>query len=140
MPTARYILVIVLALPAICRTQDLSPGLWQITVQTQAAMAPIQTSQCLTAADANDPSKLLGSVAAPDASGCSYSDKRYSGNTFHFAMECGGTLAIRATGDVTFSSSTLSGTIDISTVASRQPLEMKNSISAQRIGDCSTAR
>jgi hypothetical protein len=141
----RYILAIILTAPGICWSQDLSPGLWQISVQAKSAAiqtdtAPLQVSQCLTAEDAKDPSKLMGSITSPDASGCTYSNKSYSGNTFHFTMECTGTFAIKATGDVSFTSSTLSGTISTSATVSGQQLEMSNSVSAQRIGGCNSAR
>lgn len=145
MSRVRYILAIILTVPGICWSQYLSPGLWQISVQTQAAaipmtMAPLQVSQCLTAEDAKDPSKLLGNITSPGASGCTYSDKSYSGNMFHFTMKCMGTLAIKATGDVSFTSSTLSGTIDTSATVNGQSLEMKSSVSAQRLGECNSAR
>lgn len=145
MSRVRFILWIILAIPGFCWSQILSPGLWQISVQPQSAaipttMAPLQVSRCLTPEDAKDPSKLLGTITSPDVSGCTYSDKSYSGNTFHFTMECMGTFAIKATGDVSFTSSTLSGTIDTSATVSGQPLEMKNSVSAQRIGDCNSAQ
>lgn len=141
MSRVRYVLAIVLAVPGICWSQDLSPGLWRISLQVQSAavpvtMPPLQLSQCLSAEDAKDPAKLLGSVASPGATGCTYSDKRYSGNSFHFAMECTGTLAIRATGNVSFTSTSVSGTIATSATVTGQPVEMRNSISAQRIGDC----
>ncbi len=145
MSRLRYILTTILTLPGVCWCQNLSPGLWQISVQAQAAaiptaMAPLQVSQCLTAEDAKDPAKLLGAITSPGASGCTYSNKSYSGNKFHFAMECMGTFAIRATGDVSFTSTSLSGTIDTSANLSGQPVEMRNLVSAQRIGDCSPAR
>jgi hypothetical protein len=141
----RYILAIILIAPGICWSQDLSPGLWQISVQTKPAaiqtdMAPLQISQCLTAEDAKDPSKLMGTITSPNASGCTYSNKSYSGNTLHFTMKCTGTFAIKATGDVSFTSTTLSGTINTFATVSGQQLEMSNSVSAQHIGDCNSAR
>ena len=140
MPGLRQILALMLAIPAICSAQTtIAPGLWQITVQTGSAavaMPPIQVNQCLTAADAADPSKLLGSVANPGASGCSYSNRSYAGNMFSFAMTCEGTLAIKASGSVSFTASSLSGTINTSANINGQPVDMKNTISAQRTGDC----
>lgn len=140
MPGLRQILALILAIPAICSAQtSIAPGLWQITVQTGSAavaMPPIQVNQCLTAADAADPSKLLGSVANPGASGCSYSNRSYAGNMFSFTMTCEGTLAIKASGSVSFTATNLSGTINTSANINGQPVDMKNAISAQRVGDC----
>ena len=140
MPGLRHILALMLTIPAICSAQtSIAPGLWQITVQSSSAavaMPPIQANQCLTAADAADPSKLLGSVANPGASGCSYSNRTYTGNTFSFAMTCEGTLVIKASGSVSFTATSLSGAIDTSANISGQPVDMKNVISAQRVGEC----
>jgi hypothetical protein len=145
MSRARHILAIILTAPGICWSQDLSPGLWQISVQTKPAatqtdMTPLQVNQCLTAEDAKDPSKLMGTITSPNASSCTYSNKSYSGNTFHFTMECTGTFAIKATGDISFTSATLSGTINTFASVSGQQLEISNSVSAQRIGDCNSTR
>jgi hypothetical protein len=140
MTTLRYLLVLLATIPGLCLAQtSISPGLWQISVQlnTEAiAMLPVTANQCLTAADAKDPSKLLGSVANPGASGCTYTDKRYSGNTFSFAMTCGGTLAIKATGQVSFTPTTMSGTINTNANINGQSVDMKNEVKAERVGDC----
>ena len=99
-------------------------------------MQPVTVNQCLTAADAKDPSKLLGSIASPGASGCSYTNRSYSGNTFSFAMTCSGTLGINATGSVSFTGTTMSGTINTSANINGEPVEMRNVVMAKRLGDC----
>ena len=56
--------------------EDLSPGLWQITMESKVAgdsgwaPSPFNMSQCLTANDARDPSALIGSISTPGATGC----------------------------------------------------------------------
>jgi hypothetical protein len=131
---------ILLAIPVICSAQTtISPGLWQISVQLNTdavARLPVTLNQCLTAADATDPSKLLGSIANPGASGCTYTNRSYFGNTFSFSMTCGGTLGITATGNVTFTGTTMSGTINTNANINGQPVEMKNVIVATRVVDC----
>jgi hypothetical protein len=99
-------------------------------------MLPVTLNQCLTAADAKDPSKLLGSIASPGASGCSYTNRNYSGNTFSFAMTCSGTLAIKAAGQVSFTATTMSGTINTNANINGQVVDMKNAVTATRVGDC----
>ena len=99
-------------------------------------MLPVTVNQCLTAADAKDPSKLLGSIASPGASGCSYTNRNYSGNTFSFAMACSGTFAIKAAGEVSFTPTTMSGTINTAANINGQVVDMKNEIKAERMGDC----
>jgi len=139
MPRRTYILVVLLSIPGICSAQTISPGTWQISLQSQSeavSLPPMQVSQCLTDADARDPAKLLGGISNPGASGCTYSDKSYSGNTFSFAMECAGIFGIKANGSVSFTSTTMSGTINTTANINGQPVAMKNVIAAQRTGDC----
>lgn len=99
-------------------------------------MPPVQLRQCLTAADATDPSRLLGSIANPGASGCNYPDASYAGNTFSFVMTCAGTFAIKATGSVSFTATTMSGALNTSANINGQSVSMKNLITATRLGDC----
>ncbi len=121
---------------------DLSPGLWEITLETWVAAqpgftpGPFRLQQCLTAADAKDPSALLGGLANPGASGCSYSDKSYSGNTFRFSMQCGGSFGIKSHGEVTFSANTINGTLSAIADVGGEKTELSNKISARRLGGC----
>ncbi len=143
----RALWMIAAALPAAAFSQpgaaaDLSPGLWEITLETRVAAqpgfapAPIRLRQCLTAADARDPSALLGGVANPGARGCSYSDKSYSGNTFRFSMQCDGSFGIKSRGEVTFSAETMNGTISATADVGGKKTELNNKISAHRLGGC----
>lgn len=140
--TRIVILVLSLApLGAWGQASTLAPGQWHISVQTQAAgmplpMAPMQVNQCLTEKDAQDPSKMLGGVSSPEAADCVYSDRAYVGDHFHFAMQCGGALALRARGDISFTATSLSGTIDATANLNGQSIELTNTVTAQRVGAC----
>ena len=130
------------AYPVCGWSADLSPGLWTITLEARVAAQPgftpepFHLQQCLTAADARDPSALLGGLANPGASGCSFSDKSYSGNTFRFSMQCVGSLGMRAHGEVTFSAEAMNGTISASADAGGEKIETSNRISGRRLGGC----
>ena len=121
---------------------DMSPGLWEITLETRVAAepgfapAPYRLQQCLTAADVRDPSTLLGGLANPGARGCSYSDKSYAGNTFRFSMQCEGRFGIESRGEVTFSAETMNGTISATATVGGKKTELSNKISARRLGGC----
>ena len=143
----RALWMIAAALPAAAFSQpgvaaDLSPGLWDITLETRVAAqpgfapAPVRLRQCLTAADARDPSALLGGLANPGARGCSYSDKSYSGNTFRFSMQRDGSFGIKSRGEVTFSAETMNGTISVTADVGGKKTELNNKISARRLGGC----
>ena len=131
-----------LFLTAGAQAQDISPGLWQLSVETRVsaapgfAPAPYTLNQCFTAADARDPSRVLGGVANPGASGCTYTDKAYSGNTFRFTMQCGGAFAISTRGEVSFTATTLDGTITAIADLGGQKTELSSRISGKRMGGC----
>lgn len=121
---------------------DISPGSWQIMMETRVPAEPgfappaFQLTQCLTAEDARDPSRVLGGVSNPGASGCSYTDKSYSGNTFTFAMTCGGGYGIKASGRIAFTANSMDGTIQSMANVAGKPVETQNKISARRLGSC----
>src|SRR5689334_8951083 len=121
---------------------DISPGSWQITMETRVPAEPgfappaLQLTQCLTADDARDPSRVLGGVSNPGASGCNYTDKSYSGNTFTFAMQCGGGYGIKASGRIAFTANSMDGTIQSLANVAGKPVETHNKISARRLGSC----
>jgi hypothetical protein len=121
---------------------DISPGSWQIMMETRVPAEPgfappaFQLTQCLTAEDARDPSRVLGGVSNPGASGCNYTDKSYSGNTFSFAMTCGGGYGIKASGRIAFTANSMDGTIQSTATVAGKPVETQNKISARRLGSC----
>lgn len=100
------------------------------------APPPFQITQCLTAEDARDPARVISGVANPGASGCTYSDKSYSGNTFSFSMQCTGNYAIQATGRVSFTADTMEGTIASTANIGGSVVQTQNRVSARRVGGC----
>ena len=132
-------------LPTLAAAQMPLPGLWQIGAQTQAVglplvLSPMAIEHCLTPEDARDPSKLLGRLSSPGASDCAYTDSGYVGSNFHFVMACAGAFGIQAHGEVAFTATTLTGSIDSSASLNGQALDMHSTISAQRLGDCPAER
>lgn len=121
---------------------DLSPGLWEITLESRVgaapawAPAPFTLSQCLTANDARDPSKLIGSISTPGAAGCNYTERNYSGSTFRFALECPGAFRIKSRGSVTFGATRFGGEITATGNVAGQTTEFQNRVSGTRTGDC----
>src|SRR4051812_1384791 len=121
---------------------DISPGSWEITMETRVpaepsfAPPPFSMTQCLTDADARDPSRVLGGASNPGATGCNYSNKSYSGNTFSFTMQCEGTFGIKASGQVSYTADTMNGAIDSSASVAGKPVQTQNKITARRLGSC----
>jgi hypothetical protein len=141
----RFFLCLAACLPMLAspaHAADITPGLWAISMETrtQAAPgfqpAPFTVNQCFTAADAQDPSRLLGGLSNPGASDCQYTEKTYSGNTFKFAMQCSGAYALQSRGEVTFDAQTMNGLITAKANVAGTLTEFQNKMSARRIGNC----
>ena len=121
---------------------DISPGSWQLSMETRVPSEPgfappaFSITQCLSAADARDPSRVLGGASNPGASGCNYTDKSYAGNTFSFAMQCEGNFAIKASGRVSYTADTMNGVIESTATVAGKPVQTQNKLSARRLGSC----
>ena len=98
--------------------------------------APFAMKQCFTVEDARDPARLMGQVANPGATGCTFSNRSYSGNTLSFTMQCAGTLGIASTGQVTFTSDTMEGSVTATANVGGTNVETQNKVSARRLGGC----
>jgi hypothetical protein len=122
--------------------EDLSPGLWQITMESRVANdsgwepSPFNMTQCLTANDAKDPSRLIGSISTPGATGCNYTEKSYSGSTFRFALDCSGTFGLKTNGSVTFGPNSFDGNVTANSNMGGQTIVMQNRLSGKRLGGC----
>jgi len=122
--------------------QDLSPGMWEVTMETQATgdagwkPPPFNRMQCLTANDAKDPSRLVGSMSVPGATGCTYTERSYSGNTFRFALDCSGSYGIRSKGSVIFSPASFNGEFTATANLAGQSTEFRNEVQGRRVGSC----
>jgi hypothetical protein len=121
---------------------DIAPGNWQISMETRVPSEPgfappaFQITQCLTADDARDPSRVLGGVSNPGATGCNYTDKNQAGNTFSFTMQCEGGYGIKASGRVSYTADTMDGLIESTANVAGKPVQTQNKISARRLGNC----
>jgi hypothetical protein len=122
--------------------QDILPGMWELTLETRVdgapgfAPEPYKLNQCFSAADARDPSRILGPLASPGASGCGYSEQRYVGATFRFTMECSGTLGLKTQGELSYSAERMSGSMTTSGNVLGQQTRFRSLISARRLGGC----
>ena len=137
------LIVVTLLLPTSCvLADDVSAGLWEISLAARVeaapdfAPAPMTVTQCLTRADARDPSKLLASVTTPDSGDCSFTERSYVGDHFRFKMQCSGALQMRSIGDVSISPNRIDGVITTSSTVDGLPVELRSLIHGRRIGAC----
>ena len=123
------------------QADDIRPGLWKITMESQVAASPdwkpepFELTQCLTEADAQNPAGLLLGMATPGATGCDFPGKHYTGNSLKFDVSCSGTLGIKGHGEVTYSASVVDGFLDVN-LGESQKIDMRNKIHASYLGAC----
>jgi len=121
--------------------EDINPGLWKISMESGVAATPdwkpepFELSQCLTASDAQNPDQLLLGMSSSGATGCDILNRQYSGNTLTFDVSCAGTLGLKGHGQVTFTATSLDGTLDV-TMGGEEKIDMQNKIHASYLGVC----
>ena len=121
--------------------EDINPGLWKISMESGVAATPdwkpqpFELSQCLTASDAQNPDQLLLGMSSSGATGCDILNRQYSGNTLTFDVSCAGTLGLKGHGQVSFTATSLDGTLDV-TMGGEEKIDMQNKIHASYLGVC----
>jgi len=131
-----------LALATVAAADDIAAGLWELSLDARVEAdpgfqpGPLTVNQCVTKGDTKDPSKILGPITTSGAADCNYSEKRYVGETFHFTVQCSGTLGLKTAGEVTFSPTALRGTMTTWSTIDGKQVEFKSTIAGRRIGDC----
>ena len=121
--------------------EDITPGFWKISMESGVAATPdwkpepFELSQCLTASDAQNPDQLLLGMSSSGATGCDILNRQYSGNTLTFDVSCAGTLGLKGHGQVSFTATSLDGTLDV-TMGGEEKIDMQNKIHASYLGVC----
>ncbi len=138
MRAATALLLLAFAAPA--AASDIQPGEWEITVETSNPVAQQQTlRQCLTEADARDPSRILMGSGAASGLGCGLADKRDNGSHMDFLVRCTGTLPISGQGWVDYGATSMQGEIQLQMPGqgTSPGMGISSRMSARRIGACS---
>ena len=148
MPPIRLgLLVLGLAASPFAAAQaDIRPGLWDMSVEFSVPadpafkQLPISRPQCLTAADARDPSRLLAEMSVPGATGCAVSGKAGSSGHFEFDVKCEGIFAIGGHGSVDYTPDAMQGTLNLDfnlgDPGAAKRTGSVSRIAARRVGDC----
>ena len=121
--------------------EDLAPGLWEMALETQIAASPgfargpFKLNQCVTAADARDPSGLLGALSNPGATGCTYPTNPARATASAFRCDVPALLRL-SRGGVAFNANWIEGTISTTAIVNGVKTETSNRVSARRVGGC----
>lgn len=111
-------------------------GLWEITTKMDmpgmpSGMGQQTVRQCVRPGDAEEPSKAL-----PQDDNCQVKDFKLQGNSASWRMECRGQGQMTGTGNITYGGSSYSGTVKMSIREGGQVMNMTQTLSGKRIGDC----
>jgi hypothetical protein len=116
-------------------------GLWEIKTEMQMEgmpmnMPPTTSQQCITPADANDPSKATPQGRGGRGRGaqdCKVSDYKTDGNKVTWTMKCEGAQPMTGNGEIVYGADAYTGTMKMD-MAGRGTMTMK--YTGKRLGDC----
>ncbi|HLX79769.1 MAG TPA: DUF3617 family protein [Burkholderiales bacterium] len=132
----RSILLLALALAFLPVRADIGEGNWDLQITTVIPGVPpnaIRQSQCLSAADAKDPAKLLGNPGQ----GCAFGNRSDSGSVFHFEITCEREgSALSGSGELRYTRDAIDGDIVMRVKQGEQTLEVRTAVKAKRVGPC----
>ena len=116
---------------------DVEPGNWELKVTASVvgmgALDPVTRTQCLTAADARDPSRVFGPNNNPN---CTFADRQDTGSVFTFTVSCGGAVPVTGSGSVRYGRDTLDADMELSGDAGGQKFVTRSNVSGRRLGPC----
>jgi hypothetical protein len=133
----RMLVLALLFAPVSAVGADPEPGNWELTVITQMdgvaqPIGPIARTQCLTAADGQNPSRVLN----PGSGSCEFSNRRESGGSFSFDVSCSGAFPMTGTGTVNYGTQSMSGELNLAAIVSGKKVATNARISGRRLGPC----
>ncbi len=121
-------------------------GKWEVKMEMEMPNMPnmpagfqmpaMTSTQCVTPAEANDPSKAIpqggGRGRGPNPDKCKVSDYKAEGNKVTWSMKCDPPEEMTGTGEFTYSGDTYTGVMKMN----RGGQEMTMKYSGKRVGDC----
>jgi len=116
-------------------------GNWQVTMEMDMPgmpqkMPPMTLNQCLTKADAEDPTKLAPQGRGQAPSNCKVSDFKTDGNKVTWSMRCEGDTPMTGTSEFVYTADSYVGTMKMTTGRGGQPMTMTMKYQGKRLGDC----
>ena len=112
------------------------PGLWETTIQSNMGGAkPFVTRACVTAKQLEDPKGAVPNINDAQMK-CEQLDYKVNGSTVSWKLRCSGEMAMEGSGQMTASADSYSGKMDMTMKMQGQTMNMNQTMSGRRIGDC----
>jgi hypothetical protein len=141
---------LVVALAAGAAAQDSGPrrdGNREVTMEMQMpnmpnmptgfSMPPMKTTQCITPADAADPTRAMPPRGERGRAGeCKVSDYKAVGNKVTWNMVCTGAEPMSGTGEFIYNTDSYTGTMVMNMARGGQGMAMTMKYTGKRLGDC----
>ncbi len=121
--------------PALAQAKD---DLWELTLKMDMpgmpmAMAPQVHRMCVAKAHKDDD-------MIPKRGNCRMLDSRRTGNTFTYRMSCTGDEPMEVTGETKYGNDAYEGRMKMTTTSGGQSMEMMQTYSGRRVGDCTASK
>jgi hypothetical protein len=135
-PTALFVVLVGAA--ALAQAPLRQDGRWEVRMEMSMPgmpmnMPPMTTTQCITAADAKDPQKVM---PPRDPKGgendCAVSDYRTDGNKVTWSMTCQKPQPMTGKGEMIYSGDSYTGTMTMD----MNGMTMSMKYTGKRLGDC----
>jgi hypothetical protein len=131
---------LLLAVPATCAMAappgGMRPGLWETTIQSSMAGGkPHSMRSCMTAAQLEDPKGAMPKMQDKGMK-CDQLDYKINGATVSWKMRCTGEMPMEGTGQMTAGPDSYTGKIDMSMKMQGQTMNISQTMSGKRLGDC----
>ena len=127
------LLIGALALPSIAAAQG-KDDLWEVTSKMEMPGMPMampaQTNRVCVAKNGKDADYV------PKRENCKMLENKRTGNKLTYKMACAGKDPMTVDGEMTFGSGSYEGRMKMSGKMEGQPMEMMQTYSGKRVGDC----
>ena len=137
MRTGFALLLFTAAPAALAAPPEMQPGLWEISSKMESPgmprMPPQVMRHCYTKKDLEDAQRT---VPRGEDKSCQVRDYKLQGNTATWNIECKGETSMTGSGTMTFAAQAYSGSMKSRSRHDGRTIEMTQSWSAKRIGDC----
>ena len=112
------------------------PGLWETTIQSNMGGAkPFTTRACVTARQLEHPQGALPKMDDAKMK-CEQQDYKVSGSTVSWQLRCTGEMAMEGSGQMIAGTDSYSGKMDMTMKMQGQTMNMNQTMSGRRLGDC----